>query len=386
MASTPAATTGYSRHRPEKSVLYRSVADELESFVAESAEQQRPVPPFAERALREFLSCGILAHGFVRVHCDACGHDAVVAFSCKRRGFCPSCAGRRMSEVAAHLVDNVLPEVPIRQWVLTLPWPLRYRVAYDSRLLGEVLNIFVRSVFASLRARARAAHGSRRYQCGAITFVQRFGGAVNLNPHFHTLVLDGVYEVDEVAARVRFIALPPPGDDDIERILAAVARKTLRLLERRGLGGDGEASDDLPLREPLLAELYGAALRGSSTAGARVVQPDASLIAGIEHGEAEPASRRALCASSGGLSLHANVAIPDDQRDHLERLCRYAGRPPIATERLARLDDGRLLYRLRHRWRDGTTAVIFKPRELLTRLVALVPWPRAHQLRYHGLC
>ncbi|KIG14059.1 Transposon-like protein [Enhygromyxa salina] len=49
-----------------------------------------------------------------------------MAFSCKKRGFCPSCAGRRMADVAAHLVDEVFPEVPVRQWVCSLPWRLRY--------------------------------------------------------------------------------------------------------------------------------------------------------------------------------------------------------------------------------------------------------------------
>jgi len=109
------------------------------------------VPRFVEREIRAFLHCGILAHGFVRVHCDECGLDRVVAFSCKGRGFCPSCGGRRMADTAAHLVDRVLPEVPVRQWVLSLPWQLRYRLAYDAPLVQGVLGIFVRAVFASLR-------------------------------------------------------------------------------------------------------------------------------------------------------------------------------------------------------------------------------------------
>jgi hypothetical protein len=86
-----------------------------------------------ERELRAFLKCGILAHGFVRVHCDACGCDRLGALSCKERGFCPSCGGRRMAETAAFLVDQVLPRAPVRQWVLSLPIELRYRLAYDSQ-------------------------------------------------------------------------------------------------------------------------------------------------------------------------------------------------------------------------------------------------------------
>ena len=98
-----------------------------------------------------------------------------------------------MADTAAHLVDRVLPELPIRQWVLTLPYPLRYRCAYDAKLTSEVLRAFLRSLFAELRRRARRKWGVPAAQCGAVTFIQRFGSALNLNVHFHTLALDGVY-------------------------------------------------------------------------------------------------------------------------------------------------------------------------------------------------
>ncbi len=94
--------------------------------------------------------------------------------------------------------------------------------------------------------------------------------------------------------------------------------------------------------------------------------------------------RAKRCASASGVSLHANVAVPARDRKRLERLCRYVARPPIATERLSRMADGRLLYRLKHRWRDGTTHVVFEPGELVEKLAALVPAPRFHLVRYHG--
>jgi len=176
------------------------VRSELETFLARAAARERVVPRFVARELEAFLRCGVLAHGFVRVHCDACGLDRAVPFSCKGRGFCPSCGGRRMAETAAHLVESVLPEAPVRQWVLSLPFALRYRLAYDASLTSAVLALFVRTVFASLRRRARARLGAQRTQTGAVTFVQRFGDALNMNVHFHSLVLDGVY------ARWTFVA------------------------------------------------------------------------------------------------------------------------------------------------------------------------------------
>jgi hypothetical protein len=134
--------------------------EKLEGFLSRSSLREQPTPRYIEQELRAFLRCGVLAHGFLRLHCDECGHDRLVAFSCKLRGFCPSCGGRRMADTAAHRVDRVLPEVPIRQWVLTLPYPLRYRCAYDARLTSQVLRAFVRSPFAELRRRMSRVVGA----------------------------------------------------------------------------------------------------------------------------------------------------------------------------------------------------------------------------------
>ena len=79
------------------------------------------MPDFVKAEFDAFLECGILAHGFLRLRCADCAHEKLVAFSCKRRGFCPSCGARRMAETAAHLVDHVIPRVPVRQWVLSFP-------------------------------------------------------------------------------------------------------------------------------------------------------------------------------------------------------------------------------------------------------------------------
>src|SRR5437764_10424334 len=104
----------------------------------------------------KFLACGLLCHGFVRVRCDSCAEERLVASSCKTRGFCASCTSRRMAETAAHLVDRVLPAVPYRQWVLSLPRQVRFLLARDADLLGEVVGVFLRKVFAWQRRRARA--------------------------------------------------------------------------------------------------------------------------------------------------------------------------------------------------------------------------------------
>jgi len=91
------------------------------------------------------------------------------------------------------------------------------------------------------------------------------------------------------------------------------------------------------------------------------------------------------CATLSGFSLHAGVAIGANDRAGLERVRRYMGRLPLASERLERLSDVRILYRLRHRCREGTSALVFEPREFLARLAAQIPLPRALQVRYHGV-
>ena len=162
-----------------------------------------------------FLECGILAHGFLRLRCGECGHDKLLAFSCKRRGFCPSCGARRMSQTAAHLIDHVIPHVPVRQWVLSLPIPLRVLLAAQPALVTPVLQVVQRVVARHLLEaaglKADEGHG------GAVTLIQRFGSAANLNIHLHCLVLDGVYRCDadglptSTRANTGRAATPRPG-------------------------------------------------------------------------------------------------------------------------------------------------------------------------------
>jgi hypothetical protein len=384
-AATGCTRPSYERRRPEEGVLHEAVRGELASFLAAAQGRERPVPRFVARELEAFLRCGLLAHGFVRVHCDACGIDRVVAFSCKGRGFCPSCGGRRMADTAAHLVDRVLPHVPVRQWVLSLPWALRYRLAHDVRLTRAILNCFLRGVSGLMRRKARRRGLSSSVQCGAVTFIQRFGDGLHLNVHFHSLVLDGVYAPRDDGS-ARFHALPPPTDEEVAALVHTLARRIMRLLERRGVAQDADPEDADPLArdQPLLASLYGASVTRRIATGPRAgrrVERQGDRI----DVDALPRLSGPRCASASGVSLHANVAIPARDRARLERLCRYVARPALASQRLSRLPDGKLLYELKHPWRDGTTGFVFTPGELIEKLAALVPAPRSHQVRYHGI-
>ena len=139
--------------------------EHLATFLVE-AEERSPtglgLPRFVREEFERYLHCGILAHGFARVHCGACGHDLLVAFSCKNRGICPSCSARRMHDTAVHLTERVLPHVPVRQWVLSLPRWARWALARDRPtckvrlVVGEVSNSLDPTEPGTARS---AAHG-----------------------------------------------------------------------------------------------------------------------------------------------------------------------------------------------------------------------------------
>jgi hypothetical protein len=263
-----AIDVAYRPRNPEDNPLYAVVAEHLETFLARQRERDRNVPGFVEREFREFLECGVLAHGFIRVHCDTCGLDRVVPYSCKHRGFCNSCGGRRMADTAAHLVDRVFPRVPVRQWVLSLPYYLRYRLAYDAQMVTDVLSIFTKTVFASLIRRAREFGAVRKAQCEAVTFIQRFGSALNLNLHLHMLAIDGVYAADD-EDRPEFQVVLAPDNEEIAELTASLAERIPKSLHHRGLepDGDPEECDPLARDQPWLSGLYAASVSGRAAFG-----------------------------------------------------------------------------------------------------------------------
>ena len=258
--------------------------------------------------------------------------------------------GRRMVDTAARLADQVLPPVPVRQWVLSLPFEIRYRLAYDGKLIATLLAVFLRAVSGWYRRQARA-RGYSDVRCGSVTFVQRFGSALNLNPHFHVLMLDGVYVSAENADGPIFVPAPALGDEDVQQIIATAAKRMVRLLQRRGILDDAQ-SDELAEQEPLLAAISAASVQGQvatgERAGKRVRRLLADPAAGIRSGP--------LCFAARGFSLHAATRIVATDRTGLERLCRYVTRPPLAAGRLQMVDAEHLTFRLKTPWSDDHTS------------------------------
>ncbi len=114
------------------------------------ASQDKYLPAYITQEFEAYLKCGRLEHGFLRVRCETCHDEKLVAYSCKKRAFCPSCGARRMTESAALLVDEVLPHQPMRQWVLSVPFPLRFLFASQPAVMGKVLGIVYRTIATHL--------------------------------------------------------------------------------------------------------------------------------------------------------------------------------------------------------------------------------------------
>jgi hypothetical protein len=354
----------YQRRSPQTGVLYQVLQEHLASFVAAANDDGDGLPAFVQKELRSYLSCGVLAHGFARFKCGDCPFERWVPFSCKSRAFCPSCDGKRMTSLAAELTDRVVPFVPVRQFVLSVPHRLRYLLAYDHTRCTAVLRIFIRALCALYRRRACKA-GIARGQTGSVTFIQRFGSACNLHLHFHVVALDGVFW--EAANRqLRFHEVASPTEQELQHLVSATRTRVHRHLLRSGLRSapddhDG-ATDPVAEASAVLASCYAGSVQGRQTLGRR--QGAKLHRIGADPNAQWRDIKRAMHAHVEGFDVDATRRVRAQHlhmRGHLEKLLRYCARPPISDERLSLDARGQVVLRLKTPWYDGTTHVVYEP-------------------------
>lgn len=368
------ATAKYDRRHPEESLLFRTVQSYWPVFLYEQKRVGKVLPHFVKDEFEDFLKCGIAEHGFVRTYCHECRYSGIVAFSCKRRGFCPSCCARRMNIEAAHLVDTVLPEVSYRQWVLSFPFKLRFLMVRSPELTNKALKIYTQSIQAFQKRRAKQS-GLGQCETGVITFIQRFGSALNLNIHFHSLVPDGVFLESE--GGYLFCRQSEPTRDELLEIAIKIHKKVLKCADGLGLLGNESQQS---FNEESLADYADLSISNKSGFGERAGKHIRRY--GVKRIEVEYDD--AYSVNVEGFSLNARVCVPSGDREKLEKLIRYMARGPIASERLTESFPNQLLYKMKSVWKDGTTHVRFSPLDFIARLVALIPPPRMNMIRYHG--
>jgi hypothetical protein len=268
-----------------------------------------------------------------------------------------------MVEVAARLNDQVLPPLSIRQWVLSVPKRIRPFFHHDPALAGAVLRILLRAIRTTLRHASPGAGPDARI--GAVSFLHRFGSSLNPHFHFHLVVLDGVFT--EIDGEARFDEATYFSADDARALAPILQRRVLRLFQRRDLLDEHTVDDMLTWQ------------------------------------------------GTGGFSVDASVRIRGSDRAGRERLIRYCARPPFALDRLrierepgtrrrpAGAGDAgpsgtgstprtsesvgvrRVFYQPARPTADGRTLLALSPLEFLETLSRLIPAPRVHRHRYHGV-
>jgi hypothetical protein len=292
-----------------------------------------------------------------------------------------------MADGAALLVDEILPHQAMRQWVLSFPFPLRFLFASNPKAMTGVLGIVYRAISTHLTHKAGLKKPMA--QTGAVTLVQHFGGALNLNIHFHMIFLDGVYIGDSSGLPMRFRRIKAPNSVELTRLTHTIAQRVGRYLERQDLierdSGNifltqevVDAADEDPTNQ-LLGSSVTYRIAVGPQQGRKVFTLQTLPDAGSDN------LSTTVVGEVSGFSLHAGVATKASERAKLERLCRYISRPPVSTKRLSMTRNGQVRYELKTPWRNGTTHVIFEPLDFISRLVSLVPQPRVNLTRFHGV-
>ena len=328
----------YQSRRPEKTLLYQLLQENMNTWLLQTQENGGSIAPYVEKDFSKYLECGILSYGFARARCE-CGHEFLVAFSCKGRGICPSCNTRHMAETAAHLVDHVFPRVPVRQWVLSLPKRLRYYLYHDPKIASKVLKIFLDEINKQLKQHIDIPSGAI-IKAGGVSFIHRFGATLNVHLHFHCVVMEGLFMTDS-DGQLSWHPVHDVTETDIQAVQQRVRIRVLKAFKRWKLLEDYEA-DNMKTWQ-----------------------------------------------GGGGFSVDGSVKIHQYDRNGLERLLRYCARPLFASDRLEKLSDNRLIYKPTTQWKTAAGykqhPIYLSPLEFIEKIALLIPPPRKHRHRYFGV-
>ena len=189
--------------------------------------------------------------------------------------------------------------------------PIRYILAKKSKIQARCLTIVHRAITAYICKKAKQKGIRSRLQPGAVTLIQRFGGSLNLNVHYHMLFLEGGYyeTTSELDQGPKYGWVDPPTDDEIKDMVAVLAYRVIRFLKKQGYFQDdidSSVPDEDQTREELLPELQAASAQSRIAMGERRGQRVRRLGA-LEFTDLQPELKGPLCAATSGFSLHAAV-------------------------------------------------------------------------------
>jgi ribosomal protein S27E len=213
----------YRPRHPERTVLYRVLFHYFDGFLAEYEGRFEKdyvlFRPNIREVVERYLDCGNPRCGFARIRCPDCHTEHLLMFSCRTRGFCPSCHAKRLEE---WMRETLLLDVPHRQVVFTIPRMLRIFFKYNRRLLGSLCRCALRSL-----TRYFEVITDSKLMPGVIAAIQTFGTKINFHPHLHFLVTEGGVDETGVFHKVPRIDDSRLTDLFAKEVLADLVRKEL---------------------------------------------------------------------------------------------------------------------------------------------------------------
>jgi len=180
----------YRRRHPERTVLYRVLFHHFEEFLSEYENRFQKsfgyFRPIIQKVVEKYLDCGNPSCGFARIKCQQCSKEYLLTFSCKVRGFCPSCHAKRLEEWGEWMREKLILDVPHRQVVFVIPKMLRIFFKYHRKLQGALCQCAVKAFLKGLQAVT-----GKNLTPGIIAVIQTFGQKINFHFHIHLLVTEG---------------------------------------------------------------------------------------------------------------------------------------------------------------------------------------------------
>ncbi len=323
-------TSIYRPRRPRASPLWQIVHHGWKAFQANYETDHRkthgPLRKDAVAVVDQFYRCGDLASGFTRLQCPDCGHEKLLAFTCKTRHFCPSCHQRRVKQIGHWIAHDLCFNVPHRQFVFTIPKPLRG----IFRKRRKLLTLLFHEAIGCLRDWFRTRLDLPKGQLAAIAGVQSFGDYLVFHPHLHILCATGLIDPEG-----NFHEMPI---EDIEPLEELFRHRFLARLRREKL-----------ISEKKLRQLLG--------------------------------------WTHSGFNLDAGEE-PVDCRDvrGRQRLAEYLLRAPFSLEKITWNQTTRqVIYRSSRSWHTKQNFKIFSASEFLAAAVEHIPPKNQQTVRYYGL-
>lgn len=277
--------------------------------------------PYVEKVICRYLDCGDLSHGFARVRCKDCGNEYLLAFSCKRRHFCPSCHQKRVVEFGERLCMEVLKKIPHRHFIFNIPKILRRYFLYDRRLLAALS----RCAWESLKIFIQDAVPENDPIPGAVIAVQTFGDFLGFNPHCHILVTDGCFYGEKGMFRVA----PPL---ELKKLEGIFRHKVFKMLLKKG----------------------------------KITEEMVRMLSAWKH---------------SGFNVFCGNRISPKDDSAMENLARYIIRASFSQERMQYLEqEGTVVYRSK----DGKDQKTFPAMEWLAAMCTHIPNRGEQMVRYYG--